>query len=318
MSAVDIRPTSGLEGLIRWAEVRNVVHPNDPDDADQMVLVRAAEPDHVNLIAYLDGAPAGVGMLAGDPLTRDAVEQYVEVAVLPDARGHGVGTALFAELSRHARALGKSSLLCTATAGDTTATQFLERRGFVEVERMEHWVLELTGTQRPTEPDGVTITTLLERPGALPGMYAVARVTAPELGGHVARQAESLHDWHAYELGGAALMLELTTVACAGDEVVGFSTLRRVGNGDRVEVRTLVVLPQWRRRGVARALVLTQANGARAQGCRQLQMLLRTPDAAGLAESLGFAAESVSVDYRGPLLDDEPAATETASLPASN
>jgi GNAT superfamily N-acetyltransferase len=301
---VDIRLASGLEGLTSWAAVRNVVHPNDPDDPEQMVLVRAAEPHHVNLIAYLDGAPAGAGLLTGDPLSLEQEEQYVEVAVLPDARCRGVGTALLTELSRRARGFGKSGLLCTATAGDTAATDFLERRGFVETLRTEHWTLDLAAASSPAELDGVEITTLLRRPQSVAGMYAVAHVTAPELGGHVARQAESLHDWHAYELGDSALLLDLTTVACAGDEVVGYSTLRRVGNDELVQVRALSVLPEWRRRGIARALVLTQAVGAREQGYATMQMLLRTPAAAALAGELGFVPDSVVIDYRGPLLDD--------------
>jgi GNAT superfamily N-acetyltransferase len=303
VSTVDVRAVSGLEGLSTWAAVRNVVHPNDPDDPEQMVLVRAAEPDHLNLIAYLDGAPAGVGLLTGDPFTRDHEDQYVEVAVLPDARGRGVGTALLGELSRRARALGKSGLMCAAAADDSVSNAFLERRGFVETVRTEHWTLDLAMARAPTEPDGIEITTLLARPGSVAGMYAVANRTAPELGGYLARQAESLHDWHAYELGGAALLLDLTTVACAADEVVGYSTLRRVGS-DRVEVRTLSVLPPWRRRGIARALVLTQAVGAREQGFATMQMLLRTPAGAALAADLGLVPESVVIDYRGPLLDD--------------
>lgn len=305
MAAVEIHSVSGLEGLRRWADVRNVVHPHDPDDAEQMVLVRAAEPDHVNLIAYVDGAPAGVGLLAGDPLTRDSDEQYVEVAVVPDARGRGVGSALFRQLSRQARTLGKSTLLCSATAGDTSSTAFLERHGFVEVDRVELWTLDLTGElpATPAGPEGVEIASLLERPMAIGSMYDVACATAPELGGHLARQAESLHDWHAYELGGA-LVLDLTVVAAVGDDVVGFSTLRRVGEGERVEIRTLRVLKEWRRRGIARTLVLTQAHGARAQGATTMQMLLRTTAAGALAADLGFRPESVSVDYRGPLFDD--------------
>ena len=305
MSAVEIHSVSGLEGLRRWAELRNIVHPHDPDDAEQMVLVRAAEPEHVNLIAYVDGAPAGVGMLAGDPVTRESDEQYVEVAVVPDARGRGVGSALFRQLSQQARALGKSSLLCTATAGDTPSTAFLERHGFVEIERMETWTLDLTAElpAKPPPPDGIEIASLLQRPLAIGSMYDVACTTAPELGGHVARQAESLHDWHVYELGGA-LLLDLTMFAASGDDVVGFSTLRRVGEGERVEIRTLRVLSEWRRRGIARALVLTQAHGARAQGAVTMQMLLRTPAAVALAADLGFGPESVMVDYRGPLFDD--------------
>jgi GNAT superfamily N-acetyltransferase len=305
VTAVEIHSVSGLDGLRRWAAVRNVVHPHDPDDAEQMVLVRAAEPDHVNLIAYVDGAAAGVGLLSGDPLTRDSDEQYVEVAVVPEARGRGVGSALFRQLSQQARALGKSSLLCTATAGDATSTAFLARHSFVEIERMEMWTLDLSGElpTTPPPPEGVELASLLERPAALASMYDVACATAPELGGHLARQAESLHDWHAYELGGS-LVLDLTVVAAEGEDVVGFSTLRRVGEGERVEVRTLRVLSEWRRRGIARALVLTQAHGARAQGAATMQMLLRTTAAVRLAADLGFRPESVSVDYRGPLFDD--------------
>lgn len=174
----------------------------------------------------------------------------------------------------------------------------------METVRTEQWILDVSPASSPFQPEGTEITTLLDRPGSVSGMFAVAHVTAPEIGGHVARQAETLHDWHAYELGGSALLLDLTTVAYAGDEVVGYATLRRAGIGDRVELRTLCVLPEWRRRGIARALVLTQAVGARKQGYTTMQMLLRTPAAAALAAGLGFVPESVVIDYRGPLLDD--------------
>lgn len=302
--ALEVRPVSGIDELRRWVGVRNAVHPDDPDDAEQKVLLHAAETTHVDLIAYLEGAPAGVGMLAGDPISADAAEQYVVVAVLPEHRRHGVGGALLAELSRRARELGKTGLFCTARVDDAASVGFLERRGFVEGEHEERWSLDLVEPLRdPIAPAGVAITSLLDRPDALSGMYEVAKATASERGGFFTRQVDSLHDWHVYELGDSTLVLDLTTIALAGDEVVGFSTLRRVAGGDVAEARTIVVLPEWRRQGVASALVLTQAQGARAAGARRLLAVLRTPDAARFAAELGFEPESVTADYHGPLLD---------------
>src|ERR687886_775432 len=77
-----------------------------------MALVRARELDRADLLALVDGEPAGTGMLAGDPASVTSSQPYVDVRVREGMRRRGVGTALVRELALHARRLGKDGFEC--------------------------------------------------------------------------------------------------------------------------------------------------------------------------------------------------------------
>jgi hypothetical protein len=88
---------------------------------------------------------------------------------------------------------------------------------------------------------------LTQRFDALAGMREVARLTYPEFSTHFAGQTASLLEWQTYELSDEAVILELTLVACAGDEIAGFATALRGPEDGTASHRTLAVAPAWRR-----------------------------------------------------------------------
>jgi GNAT superfamily N-acetyltransferase len=187
-------------------------------------------------------------------------------------------------------------------ADDSASIGFLERRGFVESDRFHRYELELPAARSPSPPDGVELAWLVERPGVLQGMYEVAAATYPELGGYLGRQAETLVEWQVYELGSSDALFELTPVAVAGGEVVGFATLRKLSGDETAELRMVCVLPGWRRRGIARALLGAQLAAAHDHGFRRLVAWLRESGPAGLYRSLGFEPAATCIVFRGPLV----------------
>ena len=301
---IEIRPASGFEDLERWVAARNQVVPDDPDDATMIALLRASLLEHVTLLALEDDQVVGTGMLAGDPNSLESDHAYVEVIVPERHRGRGVGSALLSELSERVRRLGKHGLHVDAREGDTYSIGFLERRGFVAQEDpADHVVLELDRLEPPDAlpPDGVSIHWLAERPDLMVAAFEVAAETYPELGGPISKQAATLHEWQLYELADPQIALELTPVAVAGDEAVGFGALRLI-EGRNVGVhRITVVRPAWRRRGVGSAMTRMQVGAAKAASLERLEAWPWTNLQKCLYARLGYHRVGASIDFFGPL-----------------
>ncbi|MET0793364.1 MAG: GNAT family acetyltransferase [Polyangiaceae bacterium] len=93
------------------------------------------------------------------------------------------------------------------------------------------------------------------------------------------------------------LLVGLLGEALVGAVITGF-------DGTRAWLYHLAVLPEWRRRGVASALVRAAEHGVRALGASKLNLQVRATNAEVVAfyRSLGYAIEErVSM---GRLLDD--------------
>lgn len=301
---LEIRPVTGYSELERWVSTRNEVLPDDPDSPQMMALVRANELDHVDLLAVEDGEILGTGLLGGDPASVGSSHPYVEVTVPERNRGRGVGAALLLELSERARRLGKEGLMTESRAHDAYSIAFLERRGFVESGRSAKYVLELSAYDEPDAPrsEGVDVVMLAERPGLLPGMYEVARATYPEVGGYQAKQAESMHEWQLYHLGSPGTALDMTPVAVANDEVIGFATMIVRNDGRTAEHRIAAVRADWRRRGIATLLLRTQLAAAKRAGLETIVAWGRSRHAGQpYGTKVGFEVETETVSFRGPL-----------------
>jgi GNAT superfamily N-acetyltransferase len=301
--AIEVKSVSGYDDLATWVEIRNEAAPDDPETVEMMALVRARELHRIDLLAFLDGEPAGAAFLAGDPASVAASHPYVDIRVREDLRGRGVGTALVTALADGARDQGKQGFECSVLASDAHSLGYVERRGYQEIRRVDKWTLELTRDLPKHEaPADVQIGWLAERPDLMNAMYDVAAEAYPEFGGWIARQADTLQDWIVYELGNPALPVELTSIAVAGDnEVAGFSTFIRLPDGRTASHRMVAVAQAWRRRGIARALVSAQLHGAKAAGYEQMVAWRRgeTPDRA--FTRLGFERGYSWIVFVGPL-----------------
>jgi GNAT superfamily N-acetyltransferase len=300
---IRIDPVSGEEDARRWLERRNRVA-LEPLPEDQRTRLRELQPDTIELLARLDDrlvAAAFVGSPIYDPRAPHA---GCSAYVLPEERGHGVGQALYVDLSERARSLGKDELEATAAASDEASIGFLRRRGFREVTRSQQASLELADADVP-EPasrdvSGFELVPLAERPELAAGMYDVALEAIPDIPVAEPVAVGSEAEWREDEL--AHARLDLSVVAVAGDVVVGYSTLGDFGEGIALHLMT-GVRRAWRGRGVARALKLVQIAAARRAG---LQRLVAYNDATnapmqGLNVALGYRLHPVYVTLRGPL-----------------
>lgn len=303
--AFQIRPVSGYSELERFVATRNEVFPDDPETAEMLALVRASELDHVDVAAYEGEEMLGTGMLAGDPASLDSTHPFVEVTVPERHRRRGIGTALLRRLSEHARGLGKEGLECEARGHDEYSIAFLDRRGFVEQGRARKFVLDLheADARDAPSPPGVELVMLSERPRLVERMYEVATITHPDLGGFQARHADNFLEWQVYQLGSPLLALEMTPVALSGEQVIGFATLIRGTDGRSAEHRMAVVLPEWRRQGVATAMLRAQIVAAKRASLETLVAWERSEHAGRTyGHKVGFQPRGETIRFRGPLL----------------
>ena len=292
----------GHEALARWVEVRNSLLPHDPDSVQVLALSRAREPGHVNVLALENDEPVGVGMLGDDPGTRASTHAYVEVAVVPEHRGRGVGTALFRDLSLRVLTRGHEGLQCDALASDSRSLDWLARRGFREQRRHPQFVLvEGDALDDAPLPAGVALHPIGSRPDLLDGMFEVAQAAYRDLPGPRGGQAATYTEWQVYELGPEALDLELSLVAEREGEVVGYSTLVAPTDDDAALHGMTCVRPRALE-GLTAALVRELTERARAAGRRRIVAWAITPTMAHVFAQLGFRAGEEIVAFRGPLL----------------
>jgi len=303
---ISVDPVSGADESRLWLELRNDVAV-EPLRADQRARLREMAPDTVELLARLDGRVAAAAFVGSSIAEPRAAYAGCGAYVLADARGHGIGRAVYAAVSRRAHALDKTELYASAPETDEGSLAFLRRRGFREVSRSQQASLDLAGTAvRPEAPatDGIEVLTLADRPDLATGAYAVAREAIPDVPVVEPLVVGSEVEWRRDELEHA--LPDLSLVAVADGEVVGYSTLGDYGDGIGLHLMT-GVSRAWRGRGVARALKLAQIGAARRAG---LTRLVAYNDAANapmqrLNVALGYRLHPVYVGMRGPLAPAE-------------
>ena len=86
----------------------------------------------------------------------------------------------------------------------------------------------------------------------------------------------------------AAVRAGRTRVAVADGHVVGFATT--TVTGEIAELDDLFVDPPWKRKGVARALILDAASAARAVGSRRIEVTANE-HARSFYDAVGFVAD---------------------------
>ena len=115
---ITVRLVEDGADIATYLDVRNRVHPATPMPLEA-VLEQRKQPGNIDLIADVEGSPAGVATTA--PFRgSDGEVAHVTLRVLQEHRRGGVGSALHLRASEHARALGKSRFYAVVRADDGT------------------------------------------------------------------------------------------------------------------------------------------------------------------------------------------------------
>jgi GNAT superfamily N-acetyltransferase len=300
LSQLAIAPAETDADLEAMIHVRRLVTPEARPTVENLRFNLESKDELVYLVARLGGVAVGCGFV--EPWTPFAVG---DIAVVPEQRRRGIGSAMLAEVSARARGFGKESLQVEVKESDADSRAFLEHRGFVRVGAERAVVLDLDAVEPPAvvPPEGVRIVSRAEEPDRLEEMYLVGVQADEDIPGSAGVQ--TFEQWRAHEIDKPSRRPELCFIALAGDEVVGYAALQVFG--DEAHHGLTATRRDWRRRGVATALKRAEIAAAKRAGFRRLvtESEERNEPMRRLNEKLGFApAPELSVlVMRGPLAE---------------
>lgn len=243
---------------------------------------------------------------------------HAEVAVHPDARGRGVGSALAAVMDAHLRERGAREVLAGAYEDEPHSLHFLAARGFREVMRFFDNVLDMADfdpdawTEQATLPGGLRAVTLADlsaeigEDAARRAFYAgwlAAREDVPRTGAATPVTFENFLtriDRPEHLPRGTLL-----AVTPAG-EVAALSELHRdLHDPQRLNTGLTGTTRAWRRQGLALALKVAALRVARDLGAREVWTGNATTNAPMLTlnDRLGFRPRVAWVEHRWGGLD---------------
>jgi mycothiol synthase len=268
---VDVSTVANEAEELVSLEIYNTVWPQEAVTLDEVHSYKKTTVECLDLLARLDGEPAGSAVASIFPQRRDLV--YVLSTVARKHRRRGVGTRIYEVASQWARERGLDRIEVPVRDNDPESLAYAERRGFVEDRREGGVVLDLAGIQPPpvVPPEGVVIVTWAERPELARGMYDVACEAFPDVPGFQEDEMEPFEDWLAHDMQGSGDRPDATFVALAGDDVIGYAKFSLTAARPKAAFHDITgVKRSWRGRGVARALKATQIGWAKANGFEEL------------------------------------------------
>ena len=304
---IELLPVRDRADLEVWVAIRNQVAPDMAVSVEEALRSRRLHRERLQLVALLDGEPAGVLDARPWPTHPRLPSLGCELFVLPEARRRGVGRALYAAASAWARERGAETLDAFTFDADPAGLGFARERGYVELERYREVELDLrqVSAVHSPAPDAVELTTLAERPDLERPLHALVVSTLADLPGGAAPPPElPFALFREHVLDAPAFRREAAVLAVAGEELAGFAYLEVSPARPRVGRHRLTgVAPAWRGRGLARALKEHQIAWAKAAG---LELLVaenewRNEPIRRLNDRLGYRPRPDWVVMRGPL-----------------
>jgi GNAT superfamily N-acetyltransferase len=300
-----LRAVSSDADLERIIAVRAGIDPILETTAADLRFLASRLRGPLHLLARADGEPAGFGFAGVFPEQETESFAFADLGVLPEFRRRGLGSALLAALSEQVRDLGKEALQLEVAEQDAEAIAFFRKRGYVEIERQKAVELDLTALEpeAPQPPPGVEIFTWAARRDLTPGMYELYREASADIPGLDAEAGWTSAEWRVRELERPSRRYDLSFLAVADGDVVGYATLDVFPAGGFHGLTA--VARAWRRRGLGRALKRSQIAAAKRAGLEKLftESEERNEPMRRLNEELGFRPIPGMIVLRGPLVD---------------
>jgi len=172
-----------------------------------------------------------------------------QIDVHPSYRGLGVGTRLVDWAEARARETGSDWMAQTVDDADTAGTELLRSRGYDVL--ATNWLLErpINPAEPQQAPAGIRLAAYD------PARAAEVHRLIEEAFSAFQQRRKSFEEWSELTVSRATFLPEASTIAYAGDEVVGAVIALDLPGGEEGYVEQLAVRADQRNKGVARAML---------------------------------------------------------------
>lgn len=273
-----IRLASTADDLAALVAITVATTPEESTTLDELRWADTTYPGVVRYLAELEGRYVGAATVGRIYVQApDYPDLWATLAVLPDARMQGIGSALLHAIARSAADAGKDGLHVRCRDDRPASIAFLVHRGFRELERQKTVRLELAGRIPPSfaAPDGLVLTSLAVRPDLVGEVHAVALETFADIpGGDEPMAVGDLAEFRARDVDRPGIPPDafMLAVEVATDRVAGYASLHRVpGQPDVAWHDMTAVRRAWRGRGLATTLKLATIGWAIEHGLTALE-----------------------------------------------
>ncbi|KQR04685.1 N-acetyltransferase [Deinococcus sp. Leaf326] len=322
MTPFTLRAFNVPDDLPATARVLNAADPGWPVTAEQLRHEHETRDPALyftQVIAEQGGEVVGVGGLGHDNFSFEDWRYWGRLAVAPEARGQGVGAAIYAELLRRVQARGARELrtMLSDLPHDRPGVAFLTARGFSPVwDRYESSVhtadLDLEAFSpllSAVAAQGIELRSLAELrsdPERDRQLHELDWLLFQDVPMGTALTRRPLEQWVQDELGDPTLRPELSFVAVdparhdpLTGPYVGYSTIGWNPAGDYGYIGMTGVLREYRGRGLAKALKVAAMRALHAVGGGQIKTFNDAPNQAMIAmnEALGFRRTATRTRY---------------------
>jgi mycothiol synthase len=263
-------------------------------------------------------APSGelvaFARVQGATQVRDLDRVYADGAVLPAARGHGLGRRLLQWAEERAASLHRErhpdvpGAVCVTVHENNPSKQALVRAAGYEAARWEHTMTRTIDDglpDVPPTPPGLTLS-----PYSADRDAAVRHAHREAFAGHWGATPPDEQTWSRSYTGMRAFRREVSWLVHDDDEVVAylltyFWEADAVASGVREAfLGQLGVRPAWRRRGLGRLLLAVALQSYRTAGYERSVLTVDTANPTGalhLYEGVGFEVKHTSATWMKPL-----------------
>lgn len=264
-AGITITHVTDEPGLRTWNTIANSTT-DRPSTLDDLLGFVHRVPDQLRCVGYLDDVPVATGCAVPD--ARHPGSMILQIRVVTEHQGFGVGTALYSDILEYLRRNAADTYRVTVRDSVPRAIDFWRRRGCQEVDRDIVVALDVSAYSGSTgAPADVTIASLADAPDRLYDIYDVGAATWCDIPTHEPERTMSFDEWRELIESLEENDPEAIFAACVDGQVVGYAHLALPPTAPHVGWHNYTgVLRTHRGRGIATALKVHMIDWARRHG----------------------------------------------------